>query len=143
MEKKMLSDRGLNIAGTYYDTETLLTWSRRTNTDRTQAKTGGELNISLARTSICMYLIIGGRPVFCQKLINGGRRGKDSWRYHRKHSTRACPNGKAHLFHIKYTPSCKCIAAARPYIPLWRKYPADVPIHRWRWAIPRPARPIF
>ena len=25
--------------------------------------------------------IIGGRPVYCQKLINGGRRGKVTWRY--------------------------------------------------------------
>ena len=28
-----------------------------------------------------LYEIIGGRPVYCQKLINGGRRGKDTWRY--------------------------------------------------------------
>jgi hypothetical protein len=28
-----------------------------------------------------LYEIIGGRPVYCQKLINGGRRGYDTWRY--------------------------------------------------------------
>ncbi len=28
-----------------------------------------------------LYEIIGGRPVYCQKLINGGRRGYDTWRH--------------------------------------------------------------
>jgi hypothetical protein len=37
----------------------LLAGWRRTNTGRTQAKTGGESNISLARTSICIKESVG------------------------------------------------------------------------------------
>jgi hypothetical protein len=53
-----------------------------------------------------LYEIIGGRPVYCQKLINGPGRGNDRWRYSRPNLIRSHaqrlpgwrPSSAVHLF---------------------------------------------